>query len=218
MASKKKAPVVEEPEVQEEEVIKETNEEISDEALLALGAEMNKIMFPDDMIDYDALDSNGLLEQITADAKNIDPADPFSDESKETLAALGIEIKWAAVKPAKGKREKVPKAEKPVKTKTEKPAKPEKSKPTKAKKEAKVKPEKEEKQRYYRSWSFADAVLLKEAKTEDELIELSRKLYKENSGGVDNERQTIDMHAKCCQILTRMGFIEINNKEIKYLF
>jgi len=120
MASKKKAAPVEEPEEVLEEVGTDAMEGIADEALLALGTEMNKIMFPDDMIDYDALDSNALLEQITADAKNIDPADPFSEESKETLAALGVEIEWAAVKPAKGKKEKAPKAEKPAKVVKEK--------------------------------------------------------------------------------------------------
>lgn len=127
MARKVKEKVIEEV-AEAEEVAEEST--IPMEDLIALGEEMNTIMFPDDRVDFDAVVEEGgeagLIAQLTADAANIDPKDPFTDGAKATLAAIGVEIEWVEKKAPvkKGKKEKPAKPEKPAKApKAEKPAK-----------------------------------------------------------------------------------------------
>lgn len=92
--------------------------EVTKDQLLALGAEMNTLLFPGEEVDFTEMDEDGILEQIKADAGSIDPGDQFSDESKATLAAIGIDVEWTVpeakeTKPAgKGKAAAKPKAEK----------------------------------------------------------------------------------------------------------
>lgn len=92
-------------------------DEVTKDQLLALGAEMNTLLFPGEEVDFTEMDEDGILEQIKADAGSIDPGDQFSDESKATLAAIGIDVEWTVpeakeTKPAKGKAAAKPKAEK----------------------------------------------------------------------------------------------------------
>lgn len=78
------------------------------EQLIALGEEINSIIFPDEPADFNAplIDAianarhtpvsgrNRLIEQIEEDAWEIKPTDNFSAEAKATLAALGVEVEW----------------------------------------------------------------------------------------------------------------------------
>lgn len=91
----------------------ETDEvEVTKDQLLALGAEMNTLLFPGEEVDFTEMDEDGILEQIKADAGSIDPGDQFSDESKATLAAIGVDIEWTALAPAPPKASGKGKAEK----------------------------------------------------------------------------------------------------------
>jgi cell wall-associated NlpC family hydrolase len=72
------------------------------EQLLVLGEEMNKIMFPDQPVDFAEMSDEAIAAQVRQDMQDIDPSDAFSDEAKEILADLGLEIEWPAKKaPAK---------------------------------------------------------------------------------------------------------------------
>lgn len=91
------------PEEVEEELLHDTTEQ-----LIALGEEINSIIFPDEPADFNAplIDAianarhtpvsgrNRLIEQIEEDAWEIKPTDNFSAEAKATLAALGVEVEW----------------------------------------------------------------------------------------------------------------------------
>lgn len=86
----------------------------SKEALLDLAEEMNQVMFADDPVDFSEMTPEQVLAQVKQDMESIDPADKFSDEAKETLAEIGLEIEWidtttlsnAKKKAAKEKEEK----------------------------------------------------------------------------------------------------------------
>ena len=86
----------------------------SEEALLDLAEEMNQVMFADDPVDFSKMTPEQVLAQVKQDMESIDPADKFSDEAKETLAEIGLEIEWidtttlsnAKKKAAKEKEEK----------------------------------------------------------------------------------------------------------------
>jgi hypothetical protein len=94
---------------------------VSQEELLALGEEMNTLLFPGEEVDFSEMSAEEITAQIKADAENIDPKDLFSDDSKATLAAIGIEIEWAAPAAAKkdvaaGKKAAAAKKEAPAKS------------------------------------------------------------------------------------------------------
>ena len=95
---------------------------IDREQLLALGAELNTLLFEGSEVEYKDMDDEALEAQIRQDCTEIDPADKFTDEAKAIIAELDIDISWAvtekpAAKAAPAKAEKAPKAEKPVKEK-----------------------------------------------------------------------------------------------------
>lgn len=97
---------------------------VSQEELLALGEEMNTLLFPGEEVDFSEMSDEEIIAQIKADAENIDGKDQFSDDSKATLAAIGIDIEWAA--PAAAKKD-VAAGKKAAATKKEAPAKKEKA-------------------------------------------------------------------------------------------
>jgi hypothetical protein len=105
---------------------------VSQEELLALGEEMNTLLFPGEEVDFSAMSAEEITAQIKADAINIDGKDQFSDDSKATLAAIGIEIEWAA--PAAAKKDKDA-GKKAAAAKKDAPAKKEKATGEKAKRQ-----------------------------------------------------------------------------------
>ena len=104
--------------------------EIDREQLLALGAELNTLLFEGSEVEYEDMDDEALEAQIRQDCTEIDPADKFSDEAKAIIAELDIDIAWAAPKKAAGKAAAPAKAEKAAKA--EKPAAAKKTGPKKA--------------------------------------------------------------------------------------
>ena len=95
---------------------------IDREQLLALGAELNTLLFEGSEVEYEDMDDEALEAQIRQDCTEIDPKDAFSDEAKAVIAELDIDIEWAvskkpAAKAAPAKAEKASKAEKPAKEK-----------------------------------------------------------------------------------------------------
>lgn len=68
--------------------------EIDFEAVRTLGQEMNDIMFPEEPFDFESMADEEVLEQVKESAAEIQPTDEFSDESKATLATIGINIEW----------------------------------------------------------------------------------------------------------------------------
>lgn len=95
---------------------------IDREQLLALGEELNKLLFEGNEVEYEEMDDEALEAQIRQDCTEIDPKDAFTDEAKAIIAELDIEIEWAvakkpAAKTAPAKAEKAAKAEKPAKEK-----------------------------------------------------------------------------------------------------
>ncbi len=95
---------------------------IDREQLLALGEELNKLLFEGSEVKYEDMDDEALEAQIRQDCTEIDPKDAFTDEAKAIIAELDIEIEWDVVKKptakaAPAKAEKAAKAEKPVKEK-----------------------------------------------------------------------------------------------------
>jgi hypothetical protein len=104
---------------------------VSQEELLALGEEMNTLLFPGEEVDFSKMSAEEIEAQVKADATNIDPKDQFSDASKATLAAIGIDIEWALPAAAKkdiaaGKKAAAAKKDAPVKSEAapKKPAAP----------------------------------------------------------------------------------------------
>ncbi len=95
---------------------------IDREQLLALGAELNTLLFEGSEVEYEDMDDEALEAQIRQDCTEIDPADKFSDEGKAIIAELDIDITWAAPKKAAGKTAAPAKAEKAAKPAKEKKA------------------------------------------------------------------------------------------------
>jgi hypothetical protein len=94
---------------------------VTQEELLALGEEMNTLLFPGEEVDFSEMSAEEITAQIKADATNIDGKDQFSDDAKATLAAIGIEIEWAAPAAAKkdvaaGKKAAAAKKDAPAKS------------------------------------------------------------------------------------------------------
>ena len=74
------------------------------ESLEALGEDLNKAVFATDDdagLDYATLADEELVAQLKEDMAELKATDALSDESKETLAALGCDIKWKTPKAAK---------------------------------------------------------------------------------------------------------------------
>lgn len=92
---------------------------IDREQLLALGAELNTLLFEGSEVEYEEMDDEALEAQIRQDCTEIDPADQFSDEGKAIIAELDIDIEWAVAKKpaAKATPAKAEKAAKPAKEK-----------------------------------------------------------------------------------------------------
>jgi hypothetical protein len=155
---------------------------VSQEELLALGEEMNTLLFPGEEVDFSAMSADEITAQIKADATNIDGKDQFSDDSKATLAAIGIEIEWAA--PAAAKKD-VAAGKKAAAVKKEAPAKKEDA----AKKEKKAAPAKKEsaakEDAYTRSHALLDSLKAASGATRESIVAESNKLFMKN-GGTDN--------------------------------
>lgn len=93
---------------------------IDREQLLALGAELNTLLFEGSEVEYEEMEDEALEAQVRQDCTEIDPADKFSDEAKAVIAELDIDIAWAAAPKkaaAKAAPAKAEKAEKPAKEK-----------------------------------------------------------------------------------------------------
>ena len=101
---------------------------IDREQLLALGEELNTLLFEGSEVEYEEMDDEALEAQIRQDCTEIDPKDAFTDEAKAIIAELDIDIEWAvakkpAAKAAPAKTEKAAKVEKPAAAKKAGPKK-----------------------------------------------------------------------------------------------
>ena len=143
----------------------------SREELLALGAEINAIIFPDEPVDYNGMDDDALLAQIISDTDNIEPKDGFNDDSKATIAIIGVTIEWATPADKKDKVTKPAAKDKPA---------------AKAKSAAKTKEPKADKEpRYTRDQAVSAAIraLGKKGFTMETLLEKSDEIAVENGLG-----------------------------------
>lgn len=188
---------------------------VSQEELLALGEEMNTLLFPGKEIDFSEMSVEEITAQIKADATNIDPKDQFSDDAKDTLAAIGIDIEWALPAAAKkdieaGKKAKAAAAKKDVPAKKEKAAK----EPT-AKKEKKAAPAKKEaaakEDAYTRSHALLDALKAASGATRESIVAESNKLFMKN-GGTDNMNVANYMFGYVVPSLQILGVITKDGK------
>lgn len=71
-----------------------SSSKIDREQLLALGAELNTLLFPGGEVEYEEMDNQVLEAQIRQDCTQIYPKDAFTDEAKAIIAELDIDIEW----------------------------------------------------------------------------------------------------------------------------
>lgn len=171
--------------------------DIDREQLLALGAELNTLLFEGSEVEYEELDDEALEAQIRQDCTEIDPADKFSDEAKAIIAELDIDIAWAAPKKDTG--------EKPVAT-------PKAKKETAPAKEKKVKAD----SGYTRSHALVDALEANSGSTREQIVAAADKLYVKN-GGKTNPNVSNYMFGYVAPSLLILGIIEQEGKAFTWI-
>jgi hypothetical protein len=198
---------------------------VTQEELLTLGEEMNTLLFPGEEVDFSEMSADEITAQIKADAENIDGKDQFSDDSKATLAAIGIEIEWAKLTPTQREKAAVQKdtlAKKAAAAKKEAPAKKEKATGEKrqppvhekeaapAKKESAVKED-----TYTRSHALLDALKASSGTTRESIVAESNKLFMKN-GGTDNMNVANYMFGYVVPSLQILGVVAKDGKNFRW--